>query len=245
MGWGWPFSSSPSPAAPPPNPTEARIAPPISDPQNATVQTHQLELLRLEKERLELMIKIKQEEAARSAAAQPNGSSLPTSQQAFPQTGQSRALQEPWRRSATQLGLFFAGAAFLTTSAVISKRAVNRKMIASYPKLFQPSHHGPKPPPRAPQDKSDDQLVALEALGLATLNVMSFGVMLTGGLMFAFDISNVDELRSKARSSLYGPNGVVDEAAEQEVEDWIVDVLSRRDKNEGNASDVGGPKKDV
>lgn len=54
--------------------------------------------------------------------------------------------------------------------------------------------------------------------------------------MFAFDISNVEELRTKARSSLYGPNGVVDEAAEQQVEDWIVDVLARRDGNESNES---------
>lgn len=197
--------------------------------------------MRLQKERLDLMIKIKKEEAARLAAAQAPGSPSPISLQAT-RPEPPRAPEEAWRRTAKQLGLFFAGAAFLTTSALISRRAVNRKMIAHYPKLFHPSHHGPKPPPRSPQDKSDDQLVAVEALGLATLNVMSFGVMLTGGVMFAFDISNVEDLRRRARASLYGPNGVLDEAADQQVEDWIADVLSRRDKSEGDASD---PKKDV
>lgn len=230
MGWGWPFSPSSSPisamATTPPKQTDT------------TLQNYQLELLRLEKERLELMIKLKQEEAARHAPQTPaRPGPVPIAQRAPPAPEPLRAREEPWLRSAKQLGLFFAGATFLTASALISRRAVNRKMVASYPKLFQPSHHGPRPPPRGPKEKGDDQLVAVEALGLATLNVMSFGVMLTGGLMFAFDISNVEELRMKARRSLYGPNGVVDEAAEQQVEDWIVDVLSKRDGNENNDSD--------
>lgn len=237
MGWGWPFSPSAAPA--PPRPTDAPAVP--TSPPNAALQDYQLELMRLEKERLELMIKLKQEEASRHATQLP-GSAVRPAQRATPEAEPPRTREQPWRRSAKQLGLFFAGATFLTASALISRRAVNRKMVASYPKLFQPSHHGPRPAPRGPKEKSDDQLVAVEALGLATLNVMSFGVMLTGGLMFAFDISNVEELRRKARSSLYGPNGVVDEAAEQQVEDWIVDVLSRRDgKNEGDDFD---PKKD-
>lgn len=237
MGWGWPFSSA-SPAPAPSRQTDA------------TTQDYQLELMRLEKERLDLMIKLKQAEAARQAssatsrpatiaqralsapAPAPAPVHTTTTTPASPLTR-----EEPWRRSAKQLGLFFAGATFLTASVFISRRAVNRKMIASYPQLFQPSHHGPKPPPRGPKEKGDDQLVAVEALGLATLNVMSFGVMATGGLMFAFDISNVEELRQKARSSLYGPNGVVDEAAEQQVEDWIVDVLARRDGNDSSEND--------
>lgn len=261
MGWGWPFSSSESQSAPTPassNPTEARTTSRNAAPQNATatVQNYQLELLRLEKERLELMIKLKQQEAATHALTQTQTqkpASLATTlapmaaqrqARAAPPVEPPRSLEAPWLRTTKQLGLFFAGASFLTASALISRRAVNRKMITSYPKLFQPSHHGPTPPPRAPHEKSDDQLVAVEALGLATLNVFSFAVMLTGGLMFAFDISNVEELRWKARKSLYGPNGVVDEEAEQEVEDWIVDVLSRRDKNDGDKSE-SDPKKDA
>lgn len=241
MGWGWPFSSSATPTSPAPAPSRQT---------DATTSDYQLELMRLEKERLELMIKLKQAEAARQASsatsnpaniAQRALSAPPHTTPTTTTPAPPVTREDPWRRSVKQLGLFFAGATFLTASVYISRRSVNRKMIASYPKLFQPSHHGPRPPPRGPKEKGDDQLVAVEALGLATLNVMSFGVMATGGLMFAFDISNVEELRMKARSSLYGPNGVVDEAAEQQVEDWIVDVLARRD---GNESNEGNQKKD-
>ncbi|PSR85725.1 hypothetical protein BD289DRAFT_352094, partial [Coniella lustricola] len=142
-------------------------------------------------------------------------------------------------RAAKQLGLFFAGAGFLTASALISRRAVARKMVDSYPKFYQPSHYGPRPPPRAPAEKGEDQLVAVEALGLATLNVFSFGIMLTGGLMFAFDIGNLEDLRHRARRQIYGGNGVVDEAADRQVEEWIADVLSRKDTKE---EDVATPQ---
>lgn len=127
---------------------------------------------------------------------------------------------------------------------MVTRRAVARKMAESTPRLFQPSHHGPRPAPRNPEEKGQDQLVAAEALGLATLNVFGFGIMLTGGLMWAFDISNLEDLRTKARAKLYGANGVVDEAAEKEIEEWIADVLSRKDKKEEKA-DGTQPKKDA
>lgn len=140
--------------------------------------------------------------------------------------------EEQFRRSVKQLGLFAAGAGFLTLSTLITRRAVARRMFESAPKMFQPSHHGPGIPPRGQKDKGDDAFVAVEALGLATLNVFSFGVMMTGGFMWAFDISNVEDLRRKARASLYGVDGVVDQAAEQQVEEWIAEVLSKKEKRE-------------
>ncbi|KAI3392768.1 hypothetical protein diail_5204 [Diaporthe ilicicola] len=152
-----------------------------------------------------------------------------------------RSPEEQFRRSAKQLGLFAAGAGFLTLSALITRRAVSRRMLESAPRMFQPSHHGPRPPPRGQKDKGDDAFVAAEALGLATLNVFSFGVMMTGGFMWAFDISNIEDLRTKARASLYGEDGVVDSAAEQQVEEWIAEVLSRKDKRE-NRRDNDGKK---
>lgn len=209
------------------------------------LQSAQRRLLNLEKETQEMRMRLQREEESRLAAeatknargAPAPASALATTQslQAPPEP-QPRTPQEDFRRSARQLGLFFAGATFLTASALISRRAVARRMTDAYPKLFQPSHHGPKAPPRNPTEKSEDTLVAVEALGLATLNVFSFGVMMTGGLMYAFDISNVEDLRYKARRKLYGTNGVVDEAAEQQVEDWIADVLSRRDHKDDTDS---------
>lgn len=146
----------------------------------------------------------------------------------------NRTPEEQFRRSAKQLGLFFAGAGFLALSTMVTRRAVARKIAEASPRLFQPSNHGLRPAPRNAEEKGQDQLVAAEALGLATLNVFGFGITLTGGLMWAFDISNLEDLRTKARAKLYGPNGVVDDEAEKEIEEWIADVLSRKDKkNEG------------
>lgn len=147
--------------------------------------------------------------------------------------------EEQFRRSARQLGLFAAGAGFLTLSTLITRRAVARRMVESAPKMFQPSHHGPVIPPRGQKDKGDDAFVAVEALGLATLNVFSFGVMMTGGFMWAFDISNIEDLRRKARASLYGVDGVVDQAAEQQVEEWIAEVLSKKEKREKGQGNDG------
>lgn len=137
------------------------------------------------------------------------------------------------------MGLFAAGAGFLTLSTLITRRAVARRMFESAPKMFQPSHHGPGIPPRGQKDKGDDAFVAAEALGLATLNVFSFGVMMTGGFMWAFDISNIEDLRRKARASLYGVDGVVDQAAEQQVEEWIAEVLSKKEKREKERGNDG------
>ncbi|ROV96741.1 hypothetical protein VSDG_05606 [Cytospora chrysosperma] len=146
----------------------------------------------------------------------------------------NRTPEEQFRRSAKQLSLFFAGAGFLALSTMVTRRAVARKIAEASPRLFQPSNHGLRPAPRNAEEKGQDQLVAAEALGLATLNVFGFGITLTGGLMWAFDISNLEDLRTKARAKLYGPNGVVDDEAEKEIEEWIADVLSRKDKkNEG------------
>lgn len=197
-------------------------------------QRHQVELLRLETEKRQLLLEVQKTEAARQGVQLPHVPSAvqPSNTQVPP----PRTKEENFRRTAKQLGFFFAGAGFLTASALISRRAVARRMVDSYPKFYQPSHYGPRPPPRASTDKGEDQLVAVEALGLATLNVFSFGIMLTGGLMFAFDISNLEDLRWRARKQMYGGDGVVDEAAEQQIEEWIADVLSRRDKPEDEAA---------
>lgn len=230
MGGGW-FSWFSSSSSSPPQTTEAaRPSPPAFQNAKQEQDWYRRQHLLLEKERLERLIKADKEQASQVAQLPPSRSLIT---QQPPHVEPERTPREQFTRNAKQLGLFFAGAGFLTASALIARRAVARRMLDSLPGFYQPSHHGPKPPPRGPKEKGEDQLVAVEALGLATLNVFSFGVMMTGGLMFAFDISNVEELRRKARGSLYGTNGVVDDAAEQQVEEWIAEVLSRKDKREG------------
>lgn len=183
--------------------------------------------------------------AAAAPVSPPTEQTRPTPAQSVVQNvpvEPTRSPEENFNRSAKQLGLFGAGAGFLLLSAIVTKRAVARKIAENAPKHFQPSHHGPRPAPRLQEERGQDQAIAAQALGLATLNVFSFGIMLTGGIMWAFDISNPEELRTKARAKLYGPNGVVDKDAEEEIEEWIAGVLSRKDKKEDEEGTK--PKKD-
>ncbi|KAI8627844.1 hypothetical protein F5Y19DRAFT_156972 [Xylariaceae sp. FL1651] len=132
------------------------------------------------------------------------------------------------QRSLKQLGLFFAGAGFLTLSTIITRRSVARKVVATVPKFYNPSNR--------PVNKisSDSSLIALEALNLATLNVIGFAIMMTGGISWAFDISNIEDLRRMARKHIGPPGGRTDEEAEQEIEEWIAKVMLRKEKKEAN-----------
>ncbi|KAI1392575.1 uncharacterized protein F4822DRAFT_132977 [Hypoxylon trugodes] len=140
------------------------------------------------------------------------------------------------QRSLKQLGLFFAGAGFLTLSTLITRRAVVRKRIATIPKFYNQSNR------TVDKMQSDSSLIALEALNLATLNVMGFGIMVTGGLSWAFDVSNIDDLRRMARGHIGPDGGRTDEEAEREVEEWVAKVLLRKEPKEQEAKPP--PKKD-
>ncbi|OLN96495.1 hypothetical protein CCHL11_00577 [Colletotrichum chlorophyti] len=139
----------------------------------------------------------------------------------------------PSSRVTKQLGLFFAGAGFLLFSTMVTRRAVVRKQIAAFPKFYQPSHYQ-----AGKQGNPEGSMIALEALNLATLNVVSFAMMMTGGVSFAFDISSVDDLRAMARRSIHGAAGQTDEAAEREFEEWAAKVLTQF----GKAPPVGAEK---
>lgn len=141
------------------------------------------------------------------------------------------------QRSMKQLGLFFAGAGFLTLSTLITRRSIVRKRIATIPSFYQPSNQPVN------TMSSDSSLIALEALNLATLNVLGFGVMCTGGLAWAFDISSIDDLRKKARGHIGPTGGYTDEEAEREVEEWVAKVLGRKEDKEQEAGSP--PKKDA
>ncbi|KAL8413659.1 hypothetical protein RB594_005065 [Gaeumannomyces avenae] len=146
-------------------------------------------------------------------------------------------------RSLKQLGLFFAGAGFLLWSTSVTRRAVARKQLAAAPKFYHPSTY--QKPTAAARDSgggpatdpdADGGMIAAQALGLATLNVFSFAIMMTGGLSWGFDISSVDELRGRAREHIMGEAaGKTDEESEKEVQEWMEGVLSRLKKNDGPA----------
>jgi len=97
-------------------------------------------------------------------------------------------------RFLSQFGLFAAGAATTAFSVLLTRRSVANRVAAIRPKgLFTPSN---KPL------KFNGGAEAAEALGLATLNVASFSFMITTGLMWALDISGLEEMRTRLRRQM-------------------------------------------
>lgn len=128
----------------------------------------------------------------------------------------------PWVRNAKQFGFFLAGTGFMAASVLVTRRAVIRRLRESRPKFYVSNRHIPK-------DLGDDkQLLALHAFSLATLNVMSFGVMLVGGISWAFNLSSVEELRQRTKESLQRQS-IVPRNPEDEkmLEEMMDDLLSK------------------
>lgn len=91
-------------------------------------------------------------------------------------------------------------------------------------------------PKDAPADPDGSgSLVAFEALGLATMNVVAFALLLTGSIAYAFDLSSVDDLRAYARRRFGLTGGAPADvaSAEQALEEWIAETLERRRRREG------------
>ncbi|GAB1312246.1 hypothetical protein MFIFM68171_02456 [Madurella fahalii] len=136
-------------------------------------------------------------------------------------------------RSLKQLGLYFGGAGFLAFSILITRRAVTRYKLASQLKFFEPTngngitHHG------LPQK---DPGMALQALNLATLNTFSFGIMMAGGISWAFDISTVDDLKRLTRRSMDAAGGDLDPAAEEEIAQWVANTFGITEKPSSDES---------
>ncbi|EWG38848.1 hypothetical protein FVEG_01944 [Fusarium verticillioides 7600] len=75
-------------------------------------------------------------------------------------------------------------------------------------------------------DSGDRSLLAVQALGLATLNVMSFGVMLVGGISWAFDLSSIEELRQRTQAVTRRP-GMVSPEDEKAMEELIEGLMGK------------------
>src|SRR4051794_14581583 len=79
------------------------------------------------------------------------------------------------QRSRRQLGLFFAGAGFFAISSLITRRSLVRRYKATVPKFYQPNNR--------PNLEINGAMEAFEALNLATINVLSVSMMVSGGLL--------------------------------------------------------------
>jgi hypothetical protein len=90
----------------------------------------------------------------------------------------------------------------------------------SFPKFYSSNRNPVK------VDAGERSLLAAQALGLATLNVMSFGVMLVGGISWAFDLSSVAELRERTQAAVRRP-GSVDPEDEKAMEELMEDLMGK------------------
>jgi hypothetical protein len=99
-----------------------------------------------------------------------------------------------------------------------------RRYKATVPKFFQQSNQ--------PNVEVDGAMEAFEALTIATVNVFSLSIMFTGGMLWAFDISSMEDMRRKLRGGLGIDGEGRENAAEEEMEEWLATVLARKDEKE-------------
>ncbi|KAG5926055.1 hypothetical protein E4U42_003689 [Claviceps africana] len=126
----------------------------------------------------------------------------------------------PWQRQARQLGLFFAGAGFMAASVAVTRRSVLRRQLESFPRFYSSNRVMPR------LDSGEGSLMAVQALGLATLNVASFGILLTGGIAWSFDLCDVRDLRVRTQAALRRP-GTSSEEDEKEMEQMVGSILEK------------------
>ncbi|CAK7226693.1 hypothetical protein SBRCBS47491_006316 [Sporothrix bragantina] len=199
--------------------------------------------------------------AASTVPQQPQTSATPPTPPGAPRNAVETTLQPQERdsslfgaRSMKQLGLFFAGAGFLALSTTLTRRAVVRRKLAAELKFYSPSGTGmttltgssasaeSAAASATREEAPQGSFMAIEALNLATLNVLSFFLMMTGGFSWALDLSSVDDLRALAQRYTRTPGASgyakTDEEAEREMEEWVAKILKRPD-----GTLIGGSKK--
>lgn len=109
-----------------------------------------------------------------------------------------------------------------------------RKYRATVPKFYQANDN---------HSTINGGLEAFEALSVATINVMSVGIMAAGGFSYAFDISSMDDIRKSVKSSIaVGSAGGSDQETEKEVEEWFASILGRKDLKEKLAKQINDNK---
>lgn len=116
-------------------------------------------------------------------------------------------------------------------SAAITRRAIARRNVWTRPLFFHTNMEPHLPPLNAP-------LEAVEALSVATINAVSFTIMLTGGALWAFDVSSIAELRRRTRDKLGYEKAI--EAERKEAggvtqEEWMYQVLVDEDEKKNSA----------
>ncbi|KIW15320.1 hypothetical protein PV08_05365 [Exophiala spinifera] len=119
-----------------------------------------------------------------------------------------------------------AGIAFFAVSLLITRRAFARKRLAANPAFYanSPAHQAEQ------AKKVSGAMEALEALNIATINVLSMSMIATGGTMWYFGINNMADARRVLRGGLgVDGTGKTEKEAEEDFEEWMATVLARKE----------------
>ncbi|KAH8426631.1 uncharacterized protein LDX57_004364 [Aspergillus melleus] len=127
----------------------------------------------------------------------------------------------------TKYKLLLGGLAFFTFSLITTRRALNKRFLAQIPPFYTSSVlHRPN---------VNGGMEAFEALNLATLNVISFGMVGSGAAMVALDINRIEDMQRFVRRGFNVDGGEVtktDQELEEEVAEWVGSVLGKKFEKE-------------
>ncbi|KAL4884806.1 hypothetical protein BJY04DRAFT_205817 [Aspergillus karnatakaensis] len=147
----------------------------------------------------------------------------PPQQQQPPAEPPKEDLPKLWTPQ-TNTKLFFGGALFFTLSLLTTRRALVRRFNAMIPPYYTSSiYHKPK---------VNGGGEAFEALHLATINVLSFAMMASGGVLWAMGVNSLDDMRSYVRKRMLEGHdhslGEADKVVEKDLEEWVAKYLGKR-----------------
>ncbi|KAI5309662.1 hypothetical protein KEM55_002711 [Ascosphaera atra] len=117
--------------------------------------------------------------------------------------------------------LIIGGTAFFALSVLVTKRTFARQRAAVVPPFYTTSiYHKPQ---------FNGAKEAFEAFNVATVNVLSLGMLGLGGVMYAMDINSMEDARRVIRGGL-GTKNIprTDEEVEEELQIWLANVLKKQ-----------------
>jgi hypothetical protein len=141
----------------------------------------------------------------------------------------------PRARAVRQLSLFYSGATFFGLRLLVTRRAVARKLLADAPRQFTPSNYKPT--------NVNGGVEAAQAFVLATANVTSAGMMATGFMMYALDVTDTEDMRTKFRKAWGFERTALEEAEQdEEMENMVKEFLDKKEggDNKGMAEGLAG-----
>ncbi|KAL4991435.1 hypothetical protein BDW68DRAFT_151954 [Aspergillus falconensis] len=181
-------------------------------------------------------------ESPTSLPSPPQPTSTPTPAEPTPRstlptksTASTDDLPKLWTPS-TNKKLFFGGAFFFALSLLTTRRALVRRFNASIPPYYTSSvYHKPD---------VNGGMEAFEALHLATINVLSFSMMASGGVLWAMGVNSIEDMRAYVKKRMVAGDGELsqtDQEMEKEVEEWVMKYLGKRIEN-GKLKGLNEPK---